>query len=135
MTKFDALWFHEWDAPEDINDVPRTRSKDQLYVHYNLEPPTRRMHAERKPIQKSHKYKKDFFNVSMSYRRDADLYCPYGSIVPRNKTISSLSHYQLKRLIEDFGARNQHLAQKSSVSQSGSVVTQFVSNCKSDSGR
>ena len=89
----------------------------------------------RKPIQDSPEYKKDFFNMSMSYRRDADLYCPYGSIVPRNKTIAGLRHYQLKALIEDFGAKNQHLAQKSSVSQSGSVVTQFVSNCKSDSGR
>ena len=71
-----------------------------------------------------------YFNLSMSYRRDADIPIPYGKLVPtaNHPTGATLDH-----LISSYGLHNSHLARKERHNQS--LAAQFVSNCGSVSGR
>ena len=49
-----------------------------------------------------------FFNISVSYREDANVKNPYG-LVERLKTVGK----NLTDIIDKFGAENKHLANKS----------------------
>ena len=71
-----------------------------------------------------------YFNLSMSYRQDADILIPYGQVVKSNN-LPNETH--LDQLIQEFGQRNSHLASKENHSQA--LIAQFVSNCGSVSGR
>ena len=142
VTKFDGIWFHEWDLhlKKAQDDMPRSRHPSQLYFHFNMEPPTKIMQVTYATprsglfFQHSHNFMNDYFNITMSYQRKSDIQNPYGYIVLQNETISQLSDGELKALIYDFARKNVHMADKSP-SPSGAVVTQFVSNCNSTSGR
>ena len=142
VSSFDALWFHEWDLHRKTAQeyMPSSRSPEQLYFLFNMEPPTKIMqvtyeHRRSEDIfLQYHNFMDNYFNFTMTYQRAADFYNPYGHIELQNETISQLSGSELETLIDDFASKNTHLAEKSS-SQSGAVVTQFVSNCKSTSGR
>ena len=71
-----------------------------------------------------------YFNLSMSYRHDADLQIPYGRIVRHKDHPIGLD---LDNFIKDFGRRNSILSRKENQTQS--LIAQFVSNCGSVSGR
>ena len=88
LTSFDAVVFHERDLNK--NDLPKQRTPDQLYVHFNLEAP---FHASIRGLFKRilqfsfmNLYLREvlqafagvtqfmqYFNISMSYREDADI--------------------------------------------------------------
>ena len=87
-----------------------------------------------------------FFNISVSYREDANVKNPYG-LVERLKT----SGENLSDIIDRFGANNKELANKTPqesrtstvkiniskyfLQTGGARVAQFVSNCNSKSDR
>ncbi len=68
-------------------------------------------------------FEDDFYNWTMSYRRDSDLYLPYGRI---EKIREHPSGQALERLIAEFGQKNRHLAAK----KKGFKAAWFVSNCR-----
>ena len=70
----------------------------------------------------------------MSYSREADFYNPYARIQLENTSNAAILERDLASVINSFAAQNAHLAVKSP-SPSGAMVTQFVSNCNSTSGR
>ena len=67
---FDAVLFHEPSWP--YKHIPPKRSPHQLYVFWTMEPPTRQ-----RPTLKWKKFNK-FFNWTMTYRRDSEVFHPYG---------------------------------------------------------
>ncbi|KAL7633863.1 UNVERIFIED_CONTAM: hypothetical protein RMT77_015824 [Armadillidium vulgare] len=75
---------------------PKTRNDEQVYVFYSMEPPTK---IDAKYIST---IPKNFFNWTMGYRRDSDVYEPFGKIVKREKKIEvefiSLEELQKKKM-------------------------------------
>ena len=137
---FDAILFHQrsfsWqDAPN-----PKLRRKEQYYVHWMMESPAH-LHYDLTSLKKLSNY----FNWSMSYRRDAKFSTPYGKITQVNTFYGNEKEIafdfkikevpkgkDLDELINTFGENNKHLANKSGNS---SIAAWFVSNCDSKSKR
>ena len=71
-----------------------------------------------------------YFNLSMSYRHDADLPTPIGKII---KTRKHPDGADLDELIKNYGKMNILLSRKETHNQS--LIAQMVSNCVSKSGR
>lgn len=75
VDKFDAILFHQRSlSRKDLPDK-RKRRPEQLYVHWSFEAPVYSFHDFT-----DLKYLSNFFNWSMSYRRDAEFPVPYGAI-------------------------------------------------------
>jgi hypothetical protein len=55
------------------DDIPATRTIQQKYIFFNVEPP----HFTFKLDELSKPEKKDFFNLTFTYRRDSDAQVPY----------------------------------------------------------
>ena len=125
MTSFDAVVFHERNLQ--LKDLPSIRSLDQWFVHFNLEAPYwSTIHG----ISTFNNY----FNLTMSYRLDADIHSSYGRFVPLQNITEDES---VDDLIAKFASKNSHLANKPKLEEgeNATVVVQFVSNCGSQSGR
>ncbi|ODN00831.1 Alpha-(1,3)-fucosyltransferase C [Orchesella cincta] len=70
MERSDALVFHSFDLMTE--DVPKKRSREQLWVYLQQECPIyTKLNLQAYP---------DTFNWTMTYRRDSDIYHPYGHI-------------------------------------------------------
>jgi len=67
---YDAILFHGNELSE--YEMPERRTTRQLYVYVNLESPANRAIP--------HKYDKEYFNLTMTYRLDSDVPWPYGII-------------------------------------------------------
>ncbi|CAG9810435.1 unnamed protein product [Chironomus riparius] len=69
---YDALIFHVGE-PFDIYDLPATRSENQIYAMLNQE----------RPIYTWHNFEHDkgFFNMTVTYRQDSDVYFGYSKMV------------------------------------------------------
>ena len=72
---------------------------------------------------------KNFFNLSMTYTRESELPFLYGKFSPvvPHPTVGE----DLDKIIRDFADSNTHLAGK----ENGAMAAQFVSHCKTASGR
>ena len=67
----DAVLFHWRDI--DTKDIPQRHRSDQKWVLYNWEPPHYTFEEVIKPLIKD-------IDWWMTYRRDSDIYVPYGSV-------------------------------------------------------
>ncbi|XP_046746083.1 alpha-(1,3)-fucosyltransferase C-like isoform X2 [Diprion similis] len=68
VTKFDAILFHGNELR--LDDLPEKREPHQRYVYVNLESPGTR----KDPLNS---YFEDFFNMTMTYKLDSDIFWPY----------------------------------------------------------
>eukprot|EP00095_Tigriopus_kingsejongensis_P010176 maker-scaffold105_size367834-snap-gene-0.9 protein:Tk10176 transcript:maker-scaffold105_size367834-snap-gene-0.9-mRNA-1 annotation:"hypothetical protein DAPPUDRAFT_313010" len=124
IAKFDAVVFHLGDLHEIASDVLyQLRRADQRYVMFYLEAPYSL------PTLVGYERFKGFFNWSMTYRRDSDVISPYGSVVPKQDEIESLSMLQAG-FDPDSLAPSTRLA-----AHRPNLVLWFVSNCQSNSLR
>ena len=100
LKSFDALLF----AKTNLNryDLPGDRDPQQFYIQFDLEPPT---------WGTMHEMFEKYFNLSMTYREDANIQQPYGRILPKNTTMIN----SVDALIKEFAKNNQHLAKRSQV--------------------
>lgn len=67
---YDAILFHGNEIDE--REMPQTRKTTQFYVYVNLESPANR--------EVHWKYRKSYFNLTMTYRLDSDIPWPYDII-------------------------------------------------------
>ena len=110
-----------------LSDLPVKRDKSQLYTYFNLESQGRFIRPDLKSLKK-------FFNLSMTFRLNADIPYFYGEFVqvaqhPR-------PGYDLDIIINKFGAANTQLAEKEKgESENETLVAQFVSHCQTPSRR
>ena len=111
----------------ELSDLPVKRHESQLYIYVNVESQARFIRPDFKSL-------KNFFNLSMTFRLNADIPLLYGEFVqvaqhPR-------SGHDLNMIINNFGAANTQLAGKEKgTSENEALVAQLVSNCKTNSGR
>lgn len=107
LNQSSAVVFHS----RNINwrDMPAQRHSNQSFVFFNWEPPYRT------GGNFSEEWKKRYFNLTMTYRRDSDVYAPYGNVIKRRTPLR-----------EDLKA----LAAKKT-----KQAAWLVSNCNSPSGR
>nr|XP_056702623.1 3-galactosyl-N-acetylglucosaminide 4-alpha-L-fucosyltransferase FUT3-like [Euleptes europaea] len=80
--KADAVIFHHYDVSRSPRYLPRLpRLPSQRWIWFNLEPPTytRNLH-----------FMDNMFNLTMSYRRDSDIFTPYGwlDVLPAPRTVT-----------------------------------------------
>nr|CAD7401077.1 unnamed protein product [Timema poppensis] len=75
---FNAIWFHMVDSSG--VHFPLKRNKHQRYIYFALESP-----VTMKTLYKTIPIPPDFFNWSMTYRRDSDIHFPYGWVSPISK--------------------------------------------------
>ena len=113
---FIFLFFSDW------SDMPQKRSPKQYYVFWVLE-------SAHYPFMDIHPLN-NYFNWTMTYRKDSDFSLPYGNIF-------QLKYHppfgpKLDSLIQDFGMKNQHLAHNRTKNVKAAW---FVSNCFTRSQR
>eukprot|EP00095_Tigriopus_kingsejongensis_P005710 snap_masked-scaffold459_size165548-processed-gene-0.8 protein:Tk05710 transcript:snap_masked-scaffold459_size165548-processed-gene-0.8-mRNA-1 annotation:"hypothetical protein DAPPUDRAFT_41601" len=115
---FDALLIHQraitWD------DMPKSRSPQQRYVHWLAESPQYRYMDEN--------LLNNYFNWTMTYRRDSDFYLPYGRF---HQVKPHPEGEELKLYIKQFGEENRHLAGNRTQFQ----AAWFVSHCATQARR
>lgn len=72
-----AIVFHYYSVFRNKMPSPRLRRADQLYVWMCNESPAALMYGGVRDLRSIDKYQ---FNATMSYRRDSDIYKPYGQV-------------------------------------------------------
>ena len=119
----DAILFHERNF--DRRHLPREedRRPDQIYVHFTLESPiwsqggnTNTANIPKPPMCLFKAFPrpfKDYFNISISYRDDADIKSRFYGNFEQTAPVAVVE--DLSRIIEDFGSNNLHLAKKKSM--------------------
>ncbi|XP_015588970.1 alpha-(1,3)-fucosyltransferase C-like [Cephus cinctus] len=124
VTEFDAIMFH---GPEiDILDLPRKRYSRQRYIFVDLETPIYH------PIQNREIYK-NFFNWSMTYRRDSSLMRPYGIV--RNVRTNEVIPPHIPAMWKDVSKGKISEKSRDIVKSKTRQIAWFVSNCKTLSRR
>uniref|UniRef100_A0A1L8E1Y9 Fucosyltransferase n=2 Tax=Nyssomyia neivai TaxID=330878 RepID=A0A1L8E1Y9_9DIPT len=123
---FDALlfsgshwWMVEW-------SFPSVRPMHQLYVYVNMESPLTTFHTFATDPRK------EIYNITMSYRRDSDIYWPYGFISKQNITYLSAVNEE-NWMNPEFEEVEYELLQKIWIKNK--TAAWFVSNCKDKSNR
>nr|CAB3247658.1 alpha-(1,3)-fucosyltransferase 9-like [Phallusia mammillata] len=104
-----ALVFNFNDPIKEI--APQTRRRDQYYVWITAESPVALYHLRKMDL----KGFDDFFNLTMSYRRDSDVYSPYGT------------HQQLRSYRKDLPFSDAEL--DTWVKSKSKVALWVASNC------
>lgn len=100
-----AILFHAPDIK--WKRLPSTRLKNQYYVFYSWEPPTKTW-FEAKPAD-------GFFNLTISYRLDSDFFSPYGDF---------------KKISRKYGEENFEQEQVAKIVRNKTkMIAWFVSNC------
>ncbi|VDP05669.1 unnamed protein product [Soboliphyme baturini] len=109
LERSDAIFFHERNL--NPHDLPKRRRPDQYFVIANWEAPNRLLNT-------TSAIEKNFFNLTMTYRHDSDIFVPYLTL------ISSVSQRPLneQQLLKLARRKKQYIAW-------------FVSNCKTPSKR
>ena len=122
---FSAFIFHHRNI--NLSDLPVKRDEKQLYIYFNLESPSLFIRPDLKSL-------KNFFNLSMTFRLNADFPILYGEFVQVADHPSP--GHDLDMIINNFGAANTQLAEKKKgESENGTLVAQFVSHCQTPSRR
>ena len=122
---FSAIIFHHRSIK--LSDLPDKRDEKQLYIYFNVESQARFIRPEFKSL-------KNFFNLSMTFRLNADFPILYGEFVQVADHPSP--GHDLDMIINNFGAANTQLAgREKGESENETLVAQFVTNCKTNSRR
>lgn len=112
------MLFHSAADNLDLNDLPKHRQFSQFFVFFNQEPPPKSGWRDRSNLWKY--FPKNFFNLTMTYRQDSDIYFPYDRFVPiPDGDKPSLSWNHVKQIVR----------------QKNKMALQFVGNCYSESKR
>ena len=75
---FDAIFFHIRNMEDGAISLPEDRKNKQVYLMFLMESPLN----DNFPYERFQNY----FNWTMTYRRDSDFYRPYGWVAPKNWT-------------------------------------------------
>ncbi|XP_023343323.1 alpha-(1,3)-fucosyltransferase C [Eurytemora carolleeae] len=89
---YDAIIFHSWQMFYNKFDIPSRRTIKQRYMLFSIEP------LQHCAYLTSWEYKtlKGFFNTTITFRRDSDIYVPYGQVIPKLEDDISASVVDIK---------------------------------------
>jgi len=116
---FDAIFFHQRSL--DWKDIPdrSKRREEQRYVHFIMES-AQYLYMDIHDMD-------NFFNWTMTYRRNSDFPRPYGRVV---QVAPHPSGEELEEYIRNFGENNKHLAKGKT-----KEAAWFVSHCATQARR
>ncbi|XP_063230901.1 alpha-(1,3)-fucosyltransferase C-like [Bacillus rossius redtenbacheri] len=125
LEDFDAIIFHAWQLGWITKRALSARRRPhQRYVFFLLESPS--IHRSRLD------HLTDFFNWTMTYRRDSDIYRPYSLFVPVNE---SRSYLDLDQMRHPVWADPVNATPVEVPSGKTRLVAWFVSNCRTPGKR
>lgn len=128
INQSDAILFHARDLDPDDLPPPNWRLPHQLYVFYNYESP---VHTDLALLRR---FFNDFFNITLTYRRDSDIVSPYGRL--KCKSRHHCRDYPLDFNSDDpVDLRPMKRRPKRDWSSKNKTVAWFVSHCETDSRR
>jgi alpha-1,3-fucosyltransferase len=140
VNQSDALIFHPINFQPD--DLPPYRMSFQRYIFFFLEAAANHRNL---PVFKNPATNKEFFNWTMTYRRDSDIYASYyGSILRKAVNVQTLKKLPSTFLPGDFPPNPASFWQYIGLNQSKNhpvltnktkLVSWFVTNCETDSLR
>ena len=112
------------------NDMPEKeqRSPKQIYVLWAFESPAYPISNGYGTID-IHKLN-NYFNRTMTYRRNSDFHYAYGRIV-KKKQHPPIGSQELAKIIDEYGKNHRYLAGN----RTGAKAAWFVSNCYTKSQR
>ena len=125
--------FHSSAYDLDLKDLPSFRQPSQYYVFFTQEPPPKAGWKDRSTLW--YRFPLNFFNLTMTYRRDSDIYFPYDRLVPISfsKEVQSTSETSQVENNETLFYSWQNVVNV--VKKKDKMALQFVGNCYSESGR
>lgn len=125
MSEFDAILFHMRDMHNIPLPNPKLRKPTQRYVMFLMESPSN----DNFPYEKFGSY----FNWTMTFRRDSDIYRPYGWVAPKNWEF----HYAPKKSINwsQNATKQTDSTTLPGVTHKVKKVAWLVSNCHTHSQR
>ena len=147
ISEYDAIIFHARDL--DVQDLPdqSLRNPKQRYIMFLEESPLMDSYPAMELFTyDSPPYRKlgGFFNWTMSYRRESDIYVPYGWIVPHNHNfqyppLSPISWTDYMNIIDSLGSiegfQNMKAVEDSSIGVDKVEIAWIVSHCHTTSNR
>lgn len=85
---FIKVFFYSWESirlslKDEKDDIPEFRMHHQLWIFHMMEAPVHTW-INLKPFE-------GLFNWTMTYRRDSDVYIPYGRLLPRKKEKTAIA--------------------------------------------
>ncbi|VDD85422.1 unnamed protein product, partial [Enterobius vermicularis] len=118
----DAIVFHIRDL--NTSDLPLRRSPKQFYVFLLLESPHYTGKSLWEKINGTTKYKipDDYFNLTVTYRKDGDIFAGYGSLQKVERSGGAGISFDYKKIARSIFERPK-------------FALQLVSNCQTLSGR
>lgn len=128
INESDAIIFHARDLNPDDLPPPAWRLPHQLYVFYNYESP---VHTDLPGLKM---YFDNFFNVTFTYRRDSDIFSPYGRLKCKN-SIPSCQDYPLPLNSKRSIPLRLDTPHTKDWKHKNKTIAWFVSNCHTDSRR
>lgn len=135
LESFDAIVFHQ--RALDKDDLPQKRYPHQYYVFLSLEPASY-------PGDNIYREWNSFFNISMTFRSDSDIFMPYGRISDKTNREEEEGEMEEekevveKKDMEAVGEGNLLLGNRSGLpdfSAKTGFAAWFVSNCRTVSRR
>lgn len=131
QTEADVLIFQNSDV---LNEPPRWRRKEQIWIAYLLESPT---HTFDKRFKRKYRGNHEF-NWTATYRTDSDIVTPYSKFVPYEEHLGDY------RLLKEFSKTRKHQEeffettsehQKNLIRSKTGMVAWFASNCNAANNR
>lgn len=120
----DAVLFHMADL--NLDDLPASHSHDQKWILSNLESPQSTLHHQRKM-----NFFEDQIDYVAGYKRDGDIYVPYGRLAqPTEEELKQSNQSERFTRIDNSRVKEPHF-----FAQKKKSVAWFVSNCHTYSNR
>eukprot|EP00092_Neocalanus_flemingeri_P102044 GFUD01130498.1.p1 GENE.GFUD01130498.1~~GFUD01130498.1.p1 ORF type:complete len:419 (+),score=81.45 GFUD01130498.1:117-1373(+) len=127
LHQYSALLFHTWKLFSRDVHLPIERSPLQKYIMFSIEPFSHCAYLN--PWEE--KVLTNFFNTTFSFRKDSDIYVPYGRILEQDNS----SNLQVSQLQEEYLHSSLYSELKLKLSQKVDTALWLASHCWTDSGR
>eukprot|EP00090_Calanus_glacialis_P015520 TRINITY_DN24506_c0_g1_i1.p1 TRINITY_DN24506_c0_g1~~TRINITY_DN24506_c0_g1_i1.p1 ORF type:complete len:300 (-),score=57.38 TRINITY_DN24506_c0_g1_i1:824-1723(-) len=127
ISQFSALLFHTWKLFAKDVPIPMERSTHQKYIMFSLEPASHCAYLN--PWEE--KVLKNFFNTTFSFRKDSDIYTPYGRIVEHYDN----TNLEVSQLQKEYLQSPLFSELKKKLSAKVDNVLWLGSHCETDSNR
>jgi alpha-1,3-fucosyltransferase len=100
ITHYDAMLFHTAVPSKELDEIPRKRNMQQVYVMSVLESPVHTKHD----LKGDH----EFFNLTMTYHLDSDVVWPYAVVEDKitGQVVAPSDSPQWRSVVEDFFGEN-----------------------------
>ena len=131
LHQYDALLFHSWKMFAADVAVPPVRSSHQHYLLFSIESFSHCAYLT--PWEET--VLAGFFNFTFSFRKDADIYAPYGTVTSSNEVMDHDMVAKLRQTYERLKIQEQEERAGLDLGSKVHPALWIASHCWTDSGR